>query len=172
VGLSRWPCPPSRRSRRSGNPLTFIPERGDGRGVRAYFAQGLHRRGHLRSALLLVCFTSVVIALLLLQILLWTAFYRWNCFPSWEFAFYFSPASYSTVGSGDVLLPQIWRTLGPVESITGVLMCGLSVSILFTIVLRLVEREVRFSPEPAWPTRQQSSPPLQSSLSLETKRTR
>ena len=139
--------------------------------ARAYFARGMHRHGHLRSALLLVRFTSVVIILHLLQILLWTAFYRWNCFQSWEFAFYFSTASYSTVGSGDLLLPQIWRTLGPVESITGVLMCGLSVSILFTIVLRLVEREVLISPNPGRLARQ-LSPPAQSSLSLETERTR
>jgi hypothetical protein len=47
--------------------------------ARAYFARGPHRHGHLRSALLLVRFTSVVITLHLLQILLWTAFYRWNC---------------------------------------------------------------------------------------------
>jgi voltage-gated potassium channel len=140
--------------------------------ARAYFARGMHRYGHLRSALLLVRFTSVAITLHLWQILLWAAFYRWNCFPSWGSAFYFSTASYSTVGSGDLLLPQIWRTLGPVESITGVLMCGLSVSVLFAIVLRLVEREGRFSPELAGPARPVSSPPAQSRLSLETERTR
>jgi hypothetical protein len=125
--------------------------------ARAYFARGMHRHDHLRSALLLVRFTSVVIILHLWLILWWTAFYRWNCFPPWEFAFYFPKASYSTVGSGDLLLRQNWRTLGPVESITGVLMCGLSVSILFTIVLRLVEREVRVSPDVAGPARQLSS---------------
>ena len=140
--------------------------------ARAYFAGGVHRHGHLRSAMLLVRFTTVVIILHLLQILLWTTFYRWNCFPSWEFAFYFSTAAYSTVGSGDLLLPPIWRTLGPLESITGVLMCGLSVSILFTIVLRLVEREVLISPDLAVLARQLSSPPAQSSLSPETERTR
>lgn len=126
--------------------------------ARAYFARGMYRHSHLRSALLLVRFTSVALTLHLSQILLWTAFYRWNCFPSWESAFYFSTASYSTVGSGDLLLPQIWRALGPVESITGVLMCGLSIALLFAIVLRLVEREVRFSPELAGPARQLSSP--------------
>jgi hypothetical protein len=31
--------------------------------------------------------------------------------------------------------------LGPVESITGVLMCGISVSCLFAVATRLVERE-------------------------------
>jgi hypothetical protein len=91
----------------------------------------------------MVRFTSVIIALHLLQILLWAGFYRWNCFPSWESAFYFSAASYSTVGSGDLLLPQMWRSLGPVESVTGVLMCGLSAAFLFAIVTRLVEHDER-----------------------------
>jgi hypothetical protein len=66
----------------------------------------------------------------------------WQCFPSWETAFYFSTSSYTTVGYGDVVLSQWWRTLGPVESVVGVLMTGLSVSVLFSIMTRLVEREV------------------------------
>jgi voltage-gated potassium channel len=113
--------------------------------VRSYLEQGLHRFGALRSAVLMVRFTSVIIGLHLLQVLLWAGFYRWKCFPSWESAFYFSAASYSTVGYGDLLLPRIWRILGPVEGVTGVLMCGLSAAFLFAIVTRLVGREVRFA---------------------------
>ena len=105
--------------------------------AKGHFARGMHRLGPWRSALLLVRFTCVIIALHILQILLWAAFYRWNCFPSWESAFYFSTASYSTVGTGDLLLPKMWRNLGAVESVTGVLMCGLSASFLFAIMLRL-----------------------------------
>jgi hypothetical protein len=114
--------------------------------ARAYFARGMYRLGAVRSAALMVRLTSVIIVLHILQILLWAGFYRWCCIPSWQSAFYFSTASYSTVGSGDLLLPVTWRTLGAVESITGVLMCGLSASFLFAIVLRLVEREARFGP--------------------------
>jgi hypothetical protein len=46
-----------------------------------------------------------------------------------------------SVGYGDVVLPAMGRTLGPVESIIGVLMCGLSASFLFAIVSRIVKRE-------------------------------
>src|SRR5882762_3013810 len=67
------------------------------------------------------------------------------CFRSWESAFYFWSARYATVGYGDVVLPWTWRTLGPVESIIGVLMCGLSASFLYAVVSRLVDREVRAS---------------------------
>jgi voltage-gated potassium channel len=127
---------------------------------RAHFARV---RGPLRSAVLMVRFTSVMIVWHILQILLWAAFYRWNCFPSWESAFYFSATSYSTVGYGDVVLPRMWRTLGPVESVTGVLMCGLSASFLFAIVALLVQRDYGSLPERASPVAEQASTPAHSS---------
>src|SRR5713101_4935460 len=65
--------------------------------------------------------------------------------------FYFSAAGYATVGYGDVVLPRCGGPLGPVESIIGVLMCGLSASFLFAIVTRLVERETKLSRELAKP---------------------
>ena len=127
--------------------------------VRTYLEQGMHRFGAFRSSVLMVRFTSAIIGLHLLTILLWAGFYRWNCFPSWESAFYFSAASYSTVGYGDLVLPRMWRILGPVESVTGVLMCGLSAGLLFAIVTRLVERDVRFVPKPSRPAGKRGSTP-------------
>src|SRR5713101_6443629 len=118
---------------------------------RTSLAPDVHRLGPIRSALLMVRFITAFIGLHVLEILLWAGFYRWLCFPLWESAFYFSAASYATVGYGDVVLPQMWRTLGPVESIIGVLMCGLSASFLFAIVTRLVERETKLSRELAKP---------------------
>ena len=112
--------------------------------ARTSVARNISRFGPLRSVMLMMRFTTAIIALHALQILLWAGFYRWFCFPLWESAFYFSTASYTTVGSNDVVLPQMWRILGPVESVVGVLMCGLSASLLFAIVTRLVEREARF----------------------------
>src|SRR6266576_2367984 len=103
------------------------------------------RLGPIRSALLMVRLMTAFIVLHIFEILLWTAFYRWLCFPLWESAFYFSTSSYATVGYGDIVLPQMWRTLGPLESIIGVLMCGLSASFLFAIVSRLVDRETKLS---------------------------
>ena len=111
--------------------------------ARTRLISNIHKLGPLSSAVLMVRFTIAIIALHLLHIVLWTTFYHWQCFPSWETAFYFSTSSYTTVGYGDVVLSQTWRTLGPVESIVGVLMTGLSVSVLFAIMTRLIEREVR-----------------------------
>src|ERR1700758_2138193 len=109
--------------------------------IKAQFPKGIRPLGLFRSALLVVRFTSLLVCLHMLEILLWAWFYRWKSFATWEAAFYFSAANYSTVGSGDLFLKQMWRTMGPVESVTGVLMCGLSASFLFAIVTRLVDHE-------------------------------
>ena len=113
--------------------------------ARPSFAPGALRLGAIRSAMLIMRLMTAFIVLHIVEILLWAAFYRWLCFPLWESAFYFSTSSYATVGYGDVILPQMWRTLGPVESIIGVLMCGLSASFLFAIVTRLVDRETKLT---------------------------
>ena len=102
----------------------------------------------VHSTVLIVRVTILMIGLHFAQILVWAAFYRWMCFPGWDFAFYFSIASYSTFGEGDRVLPAAWRSLGPVEAVTGVLMCGLSVSLLFAVVTRLVDRAELSSPKP------------------------
>ena len=112
---------------------------------RTRLAPDVHRLGPFRSAVLMVRFITAFIFLHIFEILLWAGFYRWLCFPSWESSFYFSTNSYATVGYGDIVLPQTWRTLGPVESVIGVLMRGLSASFLFAIVTRLIEREARLS---------------------------
>ena len=112
--------------------------------ARAHIATGIKGLSPVRSAVLMVRFTTLIIVLHILQTLIWAAFYRWHCLLSWEASFYFSAASYSTVGYGDVVLPRVWRLLGPMESITGVLMCGISVSFVFAIATRLVEGKSSF----------------------------
>jgi voltage-gated potassium channel len=106
--------------------------------VKRVFAGDVHKLGAFQAAALVIRSTIGVIALHGLQILLWATWYRAICLPSWESAFYYSSTSYSTVGYGDVVLPSEWRLLGPLESIIGVLMCGITVSLLFVLVTRLV----------------------------------
>jgi voltage-gated potassium channel len=85
--------------------------------------------------------TVAVIVLHGIVILLWASCYRWLCFPSWESAFYFSASSYATVGYGDVILPSKWRLLGPLESMVGMLMSGVSIGLLFAAVTHLVDSD-------------------------------
>ncbi len=97
------------------------------------------------SAVLMVRFAAAMTILQISEVLVWACFYRWECLSSWETSFYFSAASYSTVGYGDVLLPQIWRSIGPIEGLTGMLMCGMSVSGLFAILTRVLAAEAKSS---------------------------
>jgi voltage-gated potassium channel len=115
--------------------------------VRRGLARDTRKMSALRSAALVVRLAMAVVVLHGLEILLWAGFYRWRCLPSWDSAIYFSASSYSTLGCSDVSLPKGWRMLGPLESVIGVLMCGISVSVLFAIVTRLINREDRSSPK-------------------------
>jgi hypothetical protein len=109
--------------------------------ARASIERGVARLSPLHGAILMIRFSILAIVLHFVEFFLWAVFYRWSCLPSWEASFYFSATSYSTVGYGDIVLPRIWRLLGPVESVTGVLMCGISVSCLFVVATKVIERE-------------------------------
>ena len=96
-----------------------------------------------RCAALVMQTTVAVILLHGIVILLWAGCYRGLCLPSWESAFYFSASSYATVGYGDVMLPSKWRLLGPLESMVGMLMSGVSIGLLFAAVTHLVDGDSR-----------------------------
>jgi hypothetical protein len=73
------------------------------------------------------------------EIAVWGQFYfRWGCMPDAETAFYFSAVTYTTVGYGDLTLPLQWRNFGPLEALTGIIMCGLSTGLFFGLVLRWI----------------------------------
>jgi hypothetical protein len=79
-----------------------------------------------------------LVLLHLAEISIWGLFYLWRgCLPDAETAFYFSGTTYTTVGYGDVVLAKPWRLLGPIESLIGVLMCGLSTGYFFVVVSRI-----------------------------------
>ena len=63
---------------------------------------------------------QLVGALLLLHLaeaVVWALFYVLvGALPDLETAVYFSLTSYTTVGYGDVVLPEPWRLLGPIEA--------------------------------------------------------
>ena len=81
-----------------------------------------------------------LILLHLTEISVWALFYWWRgCMPNAEAAFYFSGATYTTIGYGDLVLAKPWRLMAPLEGIVGVLMCGLSTGYFF-VVVNLVHR--------------------------------
>jgi len=93
---------------------------------------------------LVILVTWWLILFHLVEISLWGAFYHWQgCLPDVEAAFYFSGVTYTTIGYGDLVLAKPWRLLGPIEGLTGILMCGLSASVFFAIVFRIRQEVLR-----------------------------
>jgi hypothetical protein len=88
---------------------------------------------------LLVSVAWWLLLLHLAEISVWALFYWWQqCLPDAESSFYFSGVTYTTVGYGDLVLPKEWRLLGPVEGLTGILMCGLSTGFFFAVVSKFL----------------------------------
>jgi hypothetical protein len=103
----------------------------------------LRPRSPIRARALIMILLRMIWWLTLLhvaEISVWAFFYLWQgCLPNAEAAFYFSGTTYTTVGYGDVVLMKPWRLLGPLESLTGILMCGLSTGYFFVVVSRMYQ---------------------------------
>lgn len=90
-----------------------------------------------------------VILFHLIEITVWALFYCWTgAMADLQSALYFSCVTYTTVGYGDLVLPEKWRLVGGVEALTGILMCGWSTGFFFTVVgLMMAERRMIEEPE-------------------------
>jgi hypothetical protein len=60
-----------------------------------------------------------------------------GAFAGFEEAFYFAGVAFTTLGFGDVLLPQEWRLLAPAMAANGLLLFGLSAAFLLESASRL-----------------------------------
>src|SRR5215203_5856737 len=123
-------------------------------GVIVVFAQFLRLRffppdtltSLTRQGFVLVLVFAVVIGLSLVETGIWATFYYFRgLFPNFEIALYFSLGTYSTIGYGDVVLPQRWRLLGGIEGIFGVLLCGVSGAFVFAVLNVLFQSRIRKS---------------------------
>jgi len=91
--------------------------------------------GRLGAELLMTQLVGTLLLLHLAEAVVWAFFYVLvDALPDLETAAYFSLTSYTTVGYGDVLLPEGWRLLGPIEAAVGVLMLGWSTGILVVVI--------------------------------------
>ena len=111
------------------------------------------RAGTVHSALVLIAVFATLMLLHVVETCVWAGFYNWRgLFGNYETSLYFSLGTYTTIGYGDVLLPEKWRLLGALEGISGVLLCGLSTAFLFTVVSALFQYHIqRMNREPDSP---------------------
>jgi hypothetical protein len=75
----------------------------------------------------------------LTEISVWGLFYFWQgCLPDAGSAIYLSAATYTSIGYGNLMFPEAWLMLIPIETLTGILMCGLSTGLFFAVVSRWI----------------------------------
>jgi len=100
------------------------------------------------SGFLLLAVFAVIIFLHLIEATLWAGFYYMKgLFTEFETALYFSLTCYTTIGFGDVVLPQKWRLLAPLEGISGVLLCGVSTAFVFAVINTLFQMRIKRASE-------------------------
>ena len=117
-----------------------------GRAVRRW-AQAPKVPGRLAVELLMAELVGALLLLHLAEAIVWALFLMWiGGLPDLESATYFSLTSYTTVGYGDVVLPERWRLLGPIEAAVGILMLGWSTGILVAVI-GTIYRELFPSPK-------------------------
>jgi len=63
--------------------------------------------------------------------------------PDLETSFYFSGITFTSVGYGDVMLPNCWRLLSVGLAVNGLLMAGWSTALLVYIVQRSMELRMK-----------------------------
>ena len=110
--------------------------------LRALIRSGaLGKSGFLSVTHFVVVLACWLVLIHLVEICVWGLFYRWHgCLPDAESALYFSGVTYTSVGDGDLVLPKPWRMFAPLETLTGVLMCGLSTGLFFAVVSQWISK--------------------------------
>lgn len=91
---------------------------------------------------------AYVVALMLIvhlsEAAIWAGAYCWlDALPDFSTSLYYSLTSYSAVGYGDIVLPQDWQLLGPIESVVGVLMLGWSTAVIVALLQNLLREIAR-----------------------------
>ena len=99
----------------------------------------LARPPHWAKMLILLCGTIAwVLVIAVSAIWLWALAFLWlDVFKTLEASVYFSIVSFTTLGFGDVLLPQEWRLLAGIIALNGLLMIGLQTAMLIEVLRKV-----------------------------------
>lgn len=97
-------------------------------------------RGELAGLHKVACTITAVVVLLcghLVQVTIWAVrYYEWGELHGFINSFYFSLASFTTLGASELELSGVHRLAGAVEAALGMLMFGWSTALLFYIIQR------------------------------------
>ncbi len=89
----------------------------------------------LRDALILSAASLILLAAHSAEVAAWAlVMMKIGAFAGFEEAFYFASVSFTTLGFGDVLLPEGWRLLAGAIAADGFILFGMSAAFLFEAV--------------------------------------
>ncbi|MBZ8117398.1 two pore domain potassium channel family protein [Roseovarius sp. LXJ103] len=96
-------------------------------------------RKKYRGTALLVFGVLVIVVAHTLQIWIWAAaIFATGAFPDFATSFYFPTTTYTTLGYGDMVLTEGWRSFGTFAAITGLLTFGISTAFLINLIGRIM----------------------------------
>ena len=107
--------------------------------------ENLEKRGtRIHDAVLLILLFAGIMFLHITETCIWATFYyTQELFKDFETSVYFSLTSYTTIGYGDVLLPEKWRLVGAIEGVSGVLLCGVSTAFIFAVISAMFQMRLQ-----------------------------
>ncbi|WP_427313376.1 ion channel [Cupriavidus sp. H39] len=112
-----------------------------------YYVRFKHARLGRESLGLDILLLSVVMVLTLfgnfVQMAIWAIlFMLLGEFSDFATALYHSGVNFATLGYGDIVMSAAWRLLGPLEAANGILMFGVSSSVMTAAVLDVIKHNV------------------------------
>ena len=111
------------------------------RGVHALEEKHMLGTAVLQVSALLIGVLSVLFAGNMLQATLWSGlFFMLGEFERFGTAFYHSLVNFTTLGYGDLVMSDERRILGALEAANGVMMLGVSTSVLYSAIHALMRR--------------------------------
>lgn len=84
----------------------------------------------------------LVFGLILIMILWALTLFALGIFGAFEAALYFAMISFTTLGFGDIILPNEWRLLSGFIAIDGFILFGLNTAFLFEVLRRLRQNDL------------------------------
>jgi len=92
---------------------------------------------------LMVVMVGTAVALMVahtLEVFVWALAYAIvGAAPAGSDLLYFAFVNYTTLGYGDITPEQLWRLIGPMTAMNGILMFGWSTAVLFEVLRKTLE---------------------------------
>lgn len=90
---------------------------------------------------------SLIMILMLIgnfvQMAIWAKVFTWlGEFDDFGTALYYSGVNFATLGYGDIVMSDKWRLLGPLEAANGILMFGVSTSVMTAAVMDIIKQSL------------------------------